>query len=320
MSLAGRLLYRIYYKPRGKKDLIRRYGGQQSYDDMLKAEGEMRDYAFQQLVFPEVDRSTAPLHYLSFLTGEKFMHQTLFCIHSFLKHLDPSERRLFGFRCYDDGSTTASTKELIRKRFPAIELVAQEASLEKIARLLPEKKFPLLHQKLKSYPIIKKILFAHIDRVGIHPILDSDMLFFKRPDFFINWILQSDQSKDEVFFIQDCERNYGYSDRLLERLAEGPLPERINGGWTAFDSSRINFSQIEFLISELEGAEGPNYFLEQALISLLASAYHHPVVAPADEYIVFPKPDQISKGAGVLQHYVDISKEGYFKKAWKTVL
>ena len=74
------------------------------------------------------------------------------------------------------------------------------------------------------------------------------------------------------------------------------------------------------MISELEAAEGPNYFLEQALISLLASAYHHPVLAPVEDYIVYPKPDQISKGAGVLQHYVDVSKEGYFKKAWKTVL
>ncbi|HWJ92190.1 MAG TPA: hypothetical protein VNR87_13825 [Flavisolibacter sp.] len=320
MSLAGRLLYRIYYKPRGKKEMIRRYGGRESFDDMLKAEQEMRQFAFQQLEFPEADPSATPAHYLSFLTGEKFMHQTLFCIYSFLKQLSPSERKIFGFRCYDDGSTTASTKELLRKKFPAIQFIPQEESMEKMRSLLPEKQFPVVYEKLRVYPIIKKILFAHLGREGVHPILDSDMLFFQRPALFIDWIRNYTQDKDEVFFIQDCERNYGYSDALLEKLAQGPLPQRINGGWTAFDSSRINFSQIEFLITELEAAEGTNYFLEQALISLLASAYSGPVAAPAADYIVFPKAGQISNAEGVLQHYVDISKEGYFKKAWRAVL
>ena len=46
-------------------------------------------------------------------------------------------------------------------------------------------------------------------------------------------------------------------------------------------------------------------------------AKHQSVCAGlADDYIVMPSKDQVLKKKGILHHYVDISKEWYFKHAW----
>ena len=43
------------------------------------------------------------------------------------------------------------------------------------------------------------------------------------------------------------------------------------------------------------------------------------IILPGDEYIVNPDIGLINNKTGALHHYVDLSKEGYFKKAWKMI-
>jgi len=40
-------------------------------------------------------------------------------------------------------------------------------------------------------------------------------------------------------------------------------------------------------------------------------------VASKSEYIVLPTEEQVDNQTGTLHHYVNESKEVYFKKAWK---
>ena len=42
-------------------------------------------------------------------------------------------------------------------------------------------------------------------------------------------------------------------------------------------------------------------------------------ILPADENIVNPSTKAIEGQEGKLHHYVDLSKEGYFKQAWKKI-
>jgi predicted component of type VI protein secretion system len=58
--------------------------------------------------------------------------------------------------------------------------------------------------------------------------------------------------------------------------------------------------------------------LEQALTAMLIGETEAAVL-PADEYMVNPQMKAIEEKTGVLHHYVDLSKEGYFKKAWRMI-
>jgi len=43
-------------------------------------------------------------------------------------------------------------------------------------------------------------------------------------------------------------------------------------------------------------------------------------VLPPDKYIVNPGKAAIAAQDGLLHHYVDLSKEGYYKLAWKKLV
>jgi hypothetical protein len=51
---------------------------------------------------------------------------------------------------------------------------------------------------------------------------------------------------------------------------------------------------------------------------LLATGEAH--ILPGDEYIVNPVAEAIENQIGILHHYVDLSKERYFKQAWRRYL
>lgn len=321
MSFAGKLLYKYYYIPKIRRDTIKRYGGKKNYDLMMDGERQMRDYALNRLQMQAlIPEEGARVIYLNFLSGEKFIHQTLFCIYSLLRFLTPEEQTLFRFRVYEDGSLKEETLRQLQQKFPFIVIVPFKTAMQEVRAQLPAAEYPSLYKKIERYPIIYKLLFVNLGARCINPILDSDMLFVQRPEAMLAWMKAWQPGMDETWYIQDSQRYYGYTDGLLESLAGGPLPAQINGGLYIFDSSRIDFRWIEQTITTLEATEGPKYFLEQALISLIASGYKHRVEASKEDYIVFPKPEHVEAQSGVLHHFVETSKESYFKVSWRKLV
>ncbi len=114
----------------------------------------------------------------------------------------------------------------------------------------------------------------------------------------------------------DCEESYGYSRSLMEELARAPIPPLLNVGICGLRSESLDWEELEHWCRTLLAREGTSYFLEQALVAMLAAKLS-PTVMPRSEYITFPTEQQTVNGEGVLQHYVSDSKPWYFGKAWK---
>lgn len=321
MSLIQKIIDKLYREPRDFKIISEKYGGKENYMKILQGEAEMRKFAINNLEFPDLEiLNYKPSINLNLLTGEKFIHQALFCAYSFLKHLSKKELLNYRINIFDDGSLNENAICILKSKSKNFNVISKEESLSKVEKLLPHDKFPFIHKKLMIYPIIKKMIYTHINNKGINPILDSDMLFVKRPDYFINWLNNYQSENNETFFIQDCQRCYGYSDNLINKLAIGIVPEKINGGLYSFNSEKFSFDRLENYIHNLELAEGKFYYLEQALIAIISSEYKNQIIASSNDYIVFPTKEQILNQEGVLQHYVDISKEWYFKEAWRKII
>lgn len=308
MSLIQEAINILYRYPKGKIGQIQRRGGLWNAWQINRARKKMERSA-QTLRIPKGDVGITPLE-VHFLTGKKYWYQTVFCMYS----LQKTTSTPFHFHLYDDGSFDESLIRQIKEQAPATAIHTIEEIEERLRKAIPEDQFTFLWHKRRVYPHIKKLTDVHAGTNGWKLVLDSDMLFLKYPQFVIDWLI----APTAPLFILDTQNAYGYSFDLMQNLAGEPIRERVNVGAIGLQSESINWGNLENCGKELEQQEGTSYYLEQALTAMLIGD-RNALVGPQSDYIVMPSKEQVLSKEGVMHHYVDLSKEWYFKKAWKLI-
>lgn len=295
----------LYRNPRSQLQKFRRFGGYLNYRSMLNGRRKMEQHSVE---LPAVISHANGLP-VYFLTGKNYLYQTLYCIQSLIK----SSAAQFKFILVDDGSFNPELLKRVEKQLPGAQVITQNKISENLQNTLPETHYPYLHKKREVYPHIKKLTDVHtIPGDDWKLVLDSDMLFWHEPADLINW-LNNPQSPLHMI---DCTEAYGYSQQLMAQLAGAPVKPLLNVGAIGLKSKAIDWDKLENWVKTLEEQEGTSYYLEQALSAMLIGNADATVLKSGD-YIVNPSPDQIKNQTGILHHYVDLSKEGYFKHAWK---
>lgn len=297
----------LYRHPKADIKRYRRFGGFINYQKMLAGRRLMEKAA---LCLASVASHPDGLR-IHFLTGRKYLYQTLFCIQSLVKVSSAN----FKFILVDDGSFDNELLQIINRLLPGAEIIMQAAINKNLNDTLPQHEFATLHNKREVYPHIKKLTDIHtIPGNNWKLVMDSDMLFWADPVAIIKWL----ENPDKALYMQDCQNSYGYSKPLMEQLSGSKIPDLINVGAIGLNSAQINWSKLSGWIKTLEQKEGTSYYLEQALTAMLIGETPAEVL-PANEYIVNPDLSKIEDHTGTLHHYVDLSKEGYLKKAWKAI-
>ena len=146
-------------------------------------------------------------------------------------------------------------------------------------------------------------------------MVDSDLLFFRRPDLLILWL----DTPETPLHAVDCETSYGYSMPLMESLAGHPVPELVNVGLTGLRGEDLDWERLEHWCRTLQAREGTHYYLEQALVAMLVAGSSC-TVAPAGDYVTGPPPQEASECRSVMHHYVADSKAAYFRSNWQKSL
>jgi hypothetical protein len=245
-----------------------------------------------------------------YLTGNRFWYQTAFCAWSLANH----SRRGLVLNLVDDGSLKPEQEQKLRRLFPAGATRWKHEVAAELDEQLPVSRFPVLRQRWSDYINIRKLTDIHLGSTGTKLVLDSDMLFFRRPDELLTW---RDESDGPCLMV-DCVESYGYSRELMQELAGFPIPPLLNVGICGLASELINWDEMEHWCHTLIERQGTSYYLEQALVAMLA-ARANITVMPRSNYITFPSRQQVLAGEGVLQHYVSDSKPWYFGNAWKNI-
>jgi len=298
----------LYRNPRSQLQKFRRFGGYFNYRNIMNGRREMEQ---RSLELPPVVSHTNGLP-IYFLTGKNYLYQTLYCIQSLIK----SSAAQFKFILVDDGSFNAALMERVAKQLPGAQVITVEQISENLQNMLPEARYPYLHKKRAVYPHIKKLTDVHtIPGDDWKLVLDSDMLFWHEPKEIITWLYAPQQPLHMI----DCTEAYGYSQQLMDQLTGAPVKPLLNVGAIGLKSEAIDWNKLENWVKALEEQEGTSYYLEQALSAMMI-ADTDAAVLKAGDYIVNPGPDQIKNKTGILHHYVDLSKEGYLKQAWKDFL
>jgi hypothetical protein len=259
-------------------------------------------------------RAAAEIHVpeLHFLTGRRFWYQTAFCLHTLQVH----SQRVFRAVFHSDGTFDATTTDRLRALFPTAEFHSRSESDARAAELLPPDRFPFLNAERKQlYPNFLKVTDVHLGARGWRLVLDSDMLFFRRPDFLLTWL----GAPDRPLYMLDIADSYGYSRPLMEKLTGISLPAQLNVGMWGLNSESIDWEKLEFWCRRLVEAEGTCYYVEQALMAMLVAG-RPCAIMPREDYLLLPDRNECRVPRAVMHHYVARSKRGYFRDAWPAAL
>lgn len=301
----GRAWYWLYHYPLQCIAKSRREGG--PLNQWINAQGHraMRRAArrLQPVTSPGGDAVEA-----HFLTGRRFWHQTAFCFWSLSRHAPGHLRAVF----LDDGTIDAEIAAEAKRLFPGSRVVRSEELNTRLDQTLSRAIAPSLRSQRETYLHLRKLTDVHAGRRGWTLVLDSDMLFFRRPDALLDWLRAPTRPAHMV----DIQNAYGYPEETLASLAPGPLPQRLNVGVFGMNSSAIDWDKLEWWCAQLLQQHGTSYYLEQALSALLVSGTET-YALPHEDYIVLPAETECMAPTGVLHHYVAESKRGYFRHAWK---
>lgn len=300
----GRLFYLAYHQPLALLARSRREGGpwQQWIDARGRRAMQAAAYKLPPLREPP---PSAPEVYL--LTGRRFWYQSAFCVHSLGRHL-AGLRPVF----IDDGSFDDSLTTEAQRLFPGVRFHQAAETEAHLDATLPATRFPTLRAQRRTYLHLRKLTDVHAGRHGWRLVLDSDMLFFRRPAALLDW-LAAPTRPVHMLDIQDA---YGYPDATLRSLAGRDLPARLNVGICGLQSESLDWEKIEWWSTRLLALHGTSYYLEQALVALLL-ADATPFRLPSADYLLLPSEAECRAPTAALHHYVAESKRGYFRHAWR---
>ncbi len=305
----GRLVYRAWHRPVGRVREIIASGGPLEVRRTEKGRRAMEEAA-SSLPLLQTLNGDAPLE-LHLLTGQRFWYQTAFCLWTFARH---SGRALHPV-IYDDGTIAEKHAAPLMRLFPATRIVPQQETVSRLDTHLPALRYPVLRERWLNYPNIRKLTDVHAGQSGWRLVVDSDLLFFRRPTFIIDWLDNPTKPLRAV----DCETSYGYSHKLMSDLAAAPLADLVNVGLAGLDSATLDWEKIEYWCRTLIESEGTHYFLEQALFALLVAG-RDCAVAPAADYVTRPVVPEARDCRAVMHHYVANSKRWYFRHCWRVPL
>jgi hypothetical protein len=305
---AGKLLYELYYRPLGVARDCLAAGGPIEQRRTALGRRAMENAARALPILPAMPGPPLELH---LLTGRRFWYQTAFCLWTFSRH---ANRRLAPV-IYDDGTLTSEFSDPITRLFPATRFVPQAEILARLDTVLPAARFPVLRERWINYPNIRKLTDVHAGHSGWKLVIDSDLLFFRRPEFLLNWLAAPDRPLHAV----DCTESYGYSRPLMQELARTPIAPLVNVGLCGLRSESLDWAELEHWCATLIAREKAHYYLEQALVAMLVAG-QSAAVAPAADYVTLPPKDELSRCRAVMHHYVANTKRWYFQQCWRTAL
>lgn len=304
----GALAYWLYYAPSGViQKYVKRNPMSQLRDELARREMESSVFCIPPLQW----NVAQPTHSIYFLTGKRFWYQTCLCAYSMAQHSDANLQLII----YDDGSLETAHIAELERIFPKVQVISVDEIEESISTHLPESRFPFLRERRRNYPNIRKLIDFHVGSKGWKLVLDSDMLFFRKPTLLLEWLAHPDRP----CYMTDVVTSYGYSDSLMVSLANAPLPQLLNVGICGLDSSTLNWEHLEYWCRILIERERTHYYLEQALVAMIVAGKSC-TVASADQYIVMPNREEVRKPKAILHHYVADSKPWYFRYGWRQAL
>ena len=166
---------------------------------------------------------------------------------------------------------------------------------------------PACRDYRQAHPLARKIF----DVPALTPgerfiILDSDVLFFRKPEFILRWCAEAG---DECWFNQDVKEAFPIPlSEVRDALGIDVWP-RVNSGLCLLNRSAINLDLCERALRETTLLAGHIWLVEQSLFAICASARNRGGLLPPEYEVSLEKK---ARPDAVARHYVGAVRQRFY--------
>lgn len=213
--------------------------------------------------------------------------------------------RRWRFVIHDDGTVPRVAVDRMRRVLPDVRFVPREEADER-ARTFLGGHPKCLEQRSRHNLFLKFSDFAAFAPEERFIVLDSDIIFFRRPQEILEW---ADSGADACYYNEDTKEKYCIPGAFIEEALGVPLWPRFNSGLVLLPRAAFDLDLAERLLVAFEQTAHHPQFFEQTLYGLMASAWN--------KGRAFPPAYEISWGyfhhrGAVCRHYVGDFKHDLF--------
>jgi hypothetical protein len=310
----GRLLYKFWHGPLGRRDQRQRYG--RDFEERARlGEEEMRQAGTSLPPQPPVaprPRLSCPVHVL---TGANYWHQTAFCLHSLQHAFGEALQRVV---VHSDGTLGTEHKESLRAVVPGAVFEEEEEVAARLDRWLPESRFPVLRRQRLELVLMRKLLDALAGQDGYHLFVDSDVLFWREP----RELVEAATAEQSLYLDEGSGESYCLPRAKLERELGMTLPPGVNSGLVGLQAGSLDWELLERAVAVMEG-RGNRRILEQSLWGV-ALATQNPRALDPTSYKLCGYPEHVAalragpaENFPTMVHYAWHARYPYLESEWK---
>lgn len=214
---------------------------------------------------------------------------------------------------HDDGTLEQKHICQLRDMGFACKLITKSEADDNAMRVLADFEYCQSHREqfFMARKFYDPFIFSPTEK---YLILDSDLIFFKRPDEILEW---AGHESPELWFNEDVSEHSQLSPDQTRRLYQFELWPRVNAGLGCISKVAIDFSDTErFLKTNGLLKHGDAWMLEQTLYALHASKFGKGGLLPATY--------EVSLGRSVkpktkCRHYVGAIRDQFFSEGVKEI-
>lgn len=239
-----------------------------------------------------------PIH---FLTGREDWLLALWMLASF-HHFT---QRRWPLVLHDDGTLPPEALSAMRKCFPQLRVISRTEADARMAHHLAH--HPRCLRYRQQHPLARKIFdipaFAEGERFLI---LDSDLLFFSRPDEVLDWV---EMKRDECRFIRDAIEASNVPAAEAQSALNVTLWPQVNSGLCLLPRAALDLDFCEQALERTSILKGHIWRVEQTLFALCASRYGRGgLLSDAYEITLAPRGSVIATA----RHYVGAVRHHFY--------
>lgn len=198
---------------------------------------------------------------------------------------------------HEDGTVSAADRSRIERLLPGVRFVPRREADQRSLEFLQN--HPRCFEARGQHNLFLKFsdtpAFAPHDRFVV---LDSDIIFFKRPTEILEW---ADSGREEVWFNQDTREVYCISRERLEDALRVPLWSKVNSGLCLFPAKAISLDLSERMLENFATTAWHPKFFEQTLYALNGSAWNRGGMLPLTYNISW---GYLRAPGSICRHYV----------------
>lgn len=222
--------------------------------------GPISSMAFALFRRPERREESVSVH---MLVSEKTWHAGILAIASF----ELFTRRRWDICLHDDGSVSAASRQKILRLVPGIQFIPRGEAEEQTRALLAGHPRCLANRSRHNLFLKFFDTLAYV-RKNRFIVLDSDVIFFRRPREILDWV---DLNAPDCLYNEDTKEKFCIPRTEIEKALPVRLLPRFNSGLVLMQRKAMSLDLSEQLIRTFENSAYAPQFFEQTLYALMAS-------------------------------------------------